>query len=130
MNLVRCEQGGLWQQQVSKQERGQGLSLEQPAWLTGSACSFIFNSRSIKKHCRALIRGVGYPDSGFYCFLWLFGEWTVVGWKVGSQGGGVVVPGMRGDDGLDLGSGCGMQRHGWITDENLEKGMECVSAGL
>lgn len=46
----------------------------------------------------------------------------MVGWKVGSQGGGVVVPRVRDDDGLALGSGYRMQRHGWITYEYLEKG--------
>lgn len=34
----------------------------------------------------------------------------------------MVVLKTRGDDGLDLGSGCGMQIHGWITNEYVEKG--------
>lgn len=57
--------------------------------------SFIFNLRSIEKHCRASVRGVGYPDAGFYVFpLAAVGEWTVVGWvEVGKPGEGVVVLG-------------------------------------
>lgn len=58
----------------------------------------------------------------FITFSLVFGEWTLVGWEVGSQGGGMVVLKTRGDDGLDLGSGCGMQIHGWITNEYVEKG--------
>lgn len=45
-----------------------------------------------------------------------------VGWKLGSRGRGVVVPGMGGDGVLDLGGGYGMQGCGWITYECLEKG--------
>lgn len=79
------KQGGLWQLQVSR-GREQELSLELPAWLTGSACSFIFNLRSIKKHCRALISGVGYPDSGFY-YVSLAVERMGCGWVEGGKSG-------------------------------------------
>lgn len=80
------------------------------------------NLRSIKKHCRAFISGVGYPDSGFYYVslaVWRMDRGWVEGGKPGRR---CVVPRMRGDDGLDLGSGCKMQRHGWVTYEYLEKG--------
>lgn len=49
------------------------------AWPTRSACSFIFNLRSIEDHCRTLIRGVGYPDVFYLVPLAAVGEWTVVG---------------------------------------------------
>lgn len=88
----------------------------------GPGFFFFFYLSSIEKHYRAFSRGVGYPDSGFY-YVPSDCSWRMdcgVGWKLGSQGGGVVGLGMRGSGGLDPGGGREMQRHGWISCECLD----------
>lgn len=89
------------------EQRGEGqrLSPEQPAGATWQTWNFVFNLRSIERHCRALSIGTGYPGLGFY-YVPSGYCWSVdfrVRWKLGSQGGGVAVTGMRDDGGLESG---------------------------